>query len=80
MNPATARNLILNDSRLKIASKLSKLQFSREKTVECLPFFVELFLFTFNTANEINQLSKFYLLTDYFAIAIDVLHLRVESQ
>ena len=46
MNLATAQNLILNNSRLKIASKLSKLQFSQEKTVECLPFFVEFLVFS----------------------------------
>ena len=38
-----------------------------------------LFLFTFNTANVINQLSKFSLLTDYFAIASGLQHLRLDT-
>lgn len=48
--------------------------------VEFLVFFKQylLFLFTFNTANEINQLSKF-LQTDYSAIANDFPHLSVGS-
>ena len=39
MNLATARNLIPNDSGLKIFNKIVK-NFNI-KTVECLPFFVE---------------------------------------